>query len=250
MTQILIGEDEIASSDHLVTLLEESKMPFEILNIISSVEGALKWLKDNTPPDLIFMDIHLSDGKSFEIFKSFSISSPVIFVTAYDDYAIQAFKTTGIDYLLKPIDTLDLKVALSKYLDNKLLLYGNLDQSLKYMVHKSTVPEQKERFLVKEGSEYIPIKTVDVAYFYRSTVVFIKMFNGKSYLINYSLSQLEHLLPQHLFIRLNRQIIANVNAIESFAKRDSSYFVKLRPVCPEDMSISQESYANLKRVLS
>jgi len=251
MTEILIIEDEQASSDHLIDLLTKSKMNFKIMSVLTSVDDALNWLYSNSAPHIIFMDIHLSDGQSFEIFNKFNVISPVIFVTAFNDYAIQAFKTTGIDYLLKPIDSLDLKQALNRYLENKILRYDKQGDSFNYISNAPSQMEYKERFLVKEGNEYIPIKVEDMAYFYRcETFVFIKLFKGKSYVTNYSLSQLEELLAPHLFLRVNRKIIANINSIECLSRKESFFYIKLRPIFSEDITISQERYGSLKRQLS
>nr|WP_321232765.1 LytTR family DNA-binding domain-containing protein [uncultured Psychroserpens sp.] len=246
MINVLVIEDEKASSDYLVTLFGKSTLDIKVQSIITSVYDSIAWLNANDCPDLIFMDVQLSDGKSFEIFNNFKVKSPVVFVTAYDDYAIKAFKTTGIDYLLKPIKDIDLNRALNKYYENKLLLY----QNNKSMSLQATNTGIKDRFLVREGNHYIPIKLDDIAYFYWSDYAFIKKFDGKSYLINHSLSQLEEMIAPHLFIRINRQIIVNVNAIESLMKKENTYVVNLIPKFSEDVSISKESYTNLKKRLS
>lgn len=246
MTRIIIIEDENASVNHLIDLLSKSNLEVKIEAVISSVADSIKWLKNNFPPDLIFMDIHLSDGKSLEIFKKHKVLSPVIFTTAYDEYAIQAFKTSGIDYLLKPIDYECLKKALITFSEKKLLLTNN--QILTANFKKNPY---KERFLVKEGKEFIPIKTEEIAYFYRTEVVFLKLFNGKSYMTNYSLNHLEEILEPHLFLRVNRQIIANINTIKSFFKGNSSnYFLNVSPIHSEKIQISQERYYTLKNLLS
>ncbi len=250
MTKVLIIEDEEASSDYLVKLLSESSLIVKVLSIITSVEDSINWFSENDHPDIIFMDVQLSDGQSFEIFNNIKVLSPVIFVTAHDEYAIHAFKTTGIDYLLKPISKLDLNNSLNKYFENKLLIYNSIDKNDASLNNLTLNKEFKERFLVKEGNQFIPIKIEDVAYFYWSDYAFLRKFDGKSYLINHSLNQLEELIPPHLFIRINRQMIANINAIESFVKREKFYDIKLIPKFPEMVTISKESYLNLKKILS
>ncbi len=247
MIKTIIIEDETLSVTHLIDLLEKSNLEIKIEAIISSVADSIKWLKNNFPPDLIFMDIHLSDGKSLEIFKEYKILSPVIFTTAYDEYAIQVFKTSGIEYLLKPIDYECLKEALITFSENKLIINNNhilTANSFKQI-------EYKKRFLVKEGKEFIPVKTEEVAYFYRTEIVFIKLFNGKSYMTNYSLNHLEKILEPHSFFRVNRQIIANVNTIKSFFKGSSgNFFLNVSPIHSEKIQISQERYYILKNLLS
>ena len=246
MIQVLIIEDEKRSSDYLVSLLGKSNLNIKVLSIITSVFDSITWLTENDSPDLIFMDVQLSDGKSFEIFNNIKVKSPVVFVTAYDDYAIKAFKTTGIDYLLKPIKLIDLNRALAKFYENRLFIYQNMYNFPEQNSHI----EYKDRFLVKEGNQYIPVKLDDIAYFYWSRYAFIKKFDGKSYLLNQSLSQLEEMIAPYLFIRINRQIITNVNAIESLTKKESSYVVNLIPKFSESVTISKESYTNLKKRLS
>ncbi len=251
MTTVLIIEDEKASSDHLIQLLKESKWTVSILEVLISVDESLEWLRNNEAPDLIFMDIQLSDGKSFEIFNSFKIQSPVVFVTAYDEYAIPAFKTTGIDYLLKPINNLDLDHAITKYFENKILMYNQIGQNMNALVGTTLDTGYKERFLVSEGSHLIPVNTKDIAYFYRSEIVFLRLFDGRSYAVNQSLNNLEELLPPDIFLRINRAIVANINSIKQLVRvKPGIYAVSLQPNFHEEIILSQEKSKVLRGYLS
>ncbi len=246
MIKTLIIEDENRSKEHLVELLKISNLEIKIEAIISSVKDSVIWLKNNLPPDLIFMDIHLSDGKSLDILKKFKIKSPIIYTTAYDEYAIKLFNTNSIDYLLKPIDLEDLKGALLLFYQNR--LSNLIPENSPSETFKTSY---KKRFLVKNGKEYIPIKTEDIAYFYRSEIVFIRLFNGKSFMTNYSLNQLEEILEPYYFIRINRKIISNINAIQGISKNNSNrYSIKLSPMHTESIYLSQERYYWLKNILS
>lgn len=246
MIKVLIVEDEVQSSNYLKKSLDEF-IEFDIVNIINSVSKAIQWLNKNQHPDLIFMDVQLSDGDSFEIFDKIKIKSSVIFLSAYNEYAYKAIKSSGIDYLLKPISKLDLAKALIKFLSKQIHKIKSID----IIEDSETDNDYKKRLLLKEGNYLIPVKTEEIAYIYWSQYAFIKRFDGKTFIINYSLSQIEDILPSHLFIRVNRQIIANINSIVSLSISDkNSYLVKLLPTYHEDIKLGKESYLKLKKALS
>lgn len=249
MINALIVEDEEASKEYLEKLLENSKIEIKLIGGVSSIESTIKWLNHHQKPDIIFMDIHLTDGNSLDIFERINIKVPVIFVTAYDQYAVRAFKTSGIDYLIKPISPHDLKLSLNKFLKNKLTYYHDYSYELNELIYKSK--EYKERFLVTEGNQFIPIKTIDIAYFFiMHKVVLVRMFNGKSYMINFSLGQIEELVSPHIFIRVNRSILANINSIGSLIKKDSDYYISLIPFHEKGLKVSRLRYSEIKDFLS
>ncbi len=250
MLRIVIIEDEKLSVDNLKALLKKTALPFTIVAEIDSVFESVSWLKNNFLPDLIFMDIHLSDGKSLEIFKEYNITTPVIFTTAYDYYAIQVFKTSGIDYLLKPIVYEHLKDTLKSFMDKK-PIYVNNQGIINDSIFNFKKHDYKKRFLVKEGKGYIPIITDNIAYFHRTGIVFVKLFDNVSYSLNYSLNQLEEILDPNIFIRVNRKVIANINSIQQLTKNyNDNYIAKLNPSHNEEIQISQESYTRLREFLS
>ncbi len=246
MTQVLIIEDEVESSRYLEELLTELD-DIKILGVLSSIDKTLNWFSRNTDDlDLIFMDVQLSDGISFEIFNELKINCPIIFITAFNEFALKAIKHSSLDYLLKPVTELELSKALIKYYSNKMNTYQPIDTYSLLTSNKV----YKEHFLVKEGNHFLPIKIEDIAYIYWSEYAFIKKSDGKSYITNYSISQIEEMLPPHLFIRINRQILTNINAIESLIRDGKSYFINLLPRFSESIKISQESYSTLKKRFS
>ncbi|PRY11882.1 LytTR family two component transcriptional regulator [Pontibacter ummariensis] len=217
---ILIIEDEELAADVLTDIIEGLRPEAKILNSLSSVREAVRWLELNQEPDLIFCDIHLSDGNSFEIFRKVDVKCPVIFTTAYDQYAIDAFKVNSIDYLLKPIMEEEVAQALKKYeslqsrsTDNG---YGNLQDLI-----QQSLPKQlgsRTRFLVKQGQTMITVTTEEVAFFQAEEgVVFLFTFEGKRYIINHTLDQLEEQLDTTKFFRVNRQFIVNIEVVQEIA---------------------------------
>ena len=168
MLKVLIIEDEVSARNHLLKLLKGMNEDFEVAASLGTVKQSLDWLRQNEEPDLVFMDIHLSDGISFDILSEYSLNCPIIYITAYDQYAIKAFKTMGIDYLLKPVSEEELTAALDKY--RKLnanpgeeWLLKNLEAS--GLVRQAQNESYQERFLLKSGTQYAPVKTQDIAWF-------------------------------------------------------------------------------------
>lgn len=244
--KITIIEDEKLTADALEGMIRELDPKAEILAKIGSVEEAIEWLEGNRESDLIFCDIHLSDGNSFEIFNAVSIRCPVIFTTAYNQYAIQAFKVNSIDYLLKPLDPGQVAQALRKYES----LYGKNQElpdlekihRLLQQNHTSSKGEKdyKSRFMVKIGDAIRSVATEEIAYFQvEEGIVVLTSFEGRRYLINYSLDQLEDQLDPTMFFRANRQVIVNIDAI----KEIKPYFkgrllLHLHPAVDEKVVVS------------
>lgn len=208
----VIIEDEPLAADRLEKLLVEVAPGMNVLARLDSVNDSIRWLQ-NYKPDLIFLDIQLSDGLSFAIFEEVTVNTPVIFTTAYDQYAIKAFELNSIAYLMKPIRKAELRDSLDKL--NSLRAAYSIDFDRLLAEIRGDKPEHKKRFLVQIGERFHRIQTSDVAYFYAfEKAVYLRTFQGKSYPIDYSLDQLENQLDPRYFFRINRQLLINIEAID------------------------------------
>lgn len=243
--KVLIIEDEAPASRGLQKLLREIDPAINILTALESVENAVKWFSENEAPDLVFMDIQLSDGISFDIFKKINIVCPVIFTTAYDEYAIQAFKVNSIDYLLKPIDESKLRASLEKY--QKI----NERYSVQYKASELTellktfnpvAPSYKSRFIIKNPSGMVIISADEsVCFFLENKITYVLAFSGKKHIIDNALDELEDMLDPEKFFRANRQYIINVNAIESIKTQFSGKLkVELKIKTGGEIIVSKE----------
>jgi DNA-binding LytR/AlgR family response regulator len=248
--KVLIIEDEKPASDKLKRMLLEEQREITILGTLETVESSINWFMNNPQPDLIFMDIQLNDGISFEIFESVKITVPIIFTTAYDEYAIRAFKVNSIDYLLKPID----RAALDKSLEKFSTLYPSAktdDKKIDILLNQ-LVKKYKSRFFIKFGSHCRSILTDEIKYFFiveRST--FIKTLHGKIFDIDYSLDQVEKMLDPEKFFRINRKFILNLSAITDIITWSSNR-LKIKMENEEenqDMVVSREKVSEFKKLL-
>ncbi|MCB0677756.1 MAG: response regulator transcription factor [Saprospiraceae bacterium] len=213
----LIIEDEPLAVDKLIGLLQRYDPNIEVLGPIDTVEEAVEWFAGHAPPDLLFLDIHLADGSSFEIFEQIEVPCPIIFTTAYDQYAIRAFKTKSIDYLLKPVKFEDLEAALEKFKE----LFAehpqpSISQEMRALASliQSNLRSYKTRFLVKAGQVIKSISIAEVAYFLfedRNTLLVTK--GNRRYPVKHTLDELEELLDPEQFNRANRQFIIGIDAI-------------------------------------
>lgn len=206
--KILIIEDEPRAANQLVSLLKACNFNYELLAIIDTVEDTVQWFQDNATPELIFMDIQLADGLSFEIFRKIEIEAPIIFTTAFDQYAIQAFKVNSIDYLLKPIQKSDLNRALDKFLKSK--KSAAIDSFiLKQLLVSIQTPQYREGLLIKEGSGLVQIKISGILYFYSEDSITFGMTADRRFIIDETLDELFDSLDQNKFYRINRgQVVA------------------------------------------
>lgn len=230
--KILIIEDEIRAVSQLQLMLKACDFNFELLDIIDTVEDATLWFEKNNTPDLVFMDIQLADGLSFEIFQETTVDAPVIFTTAFDQYAIQAFKVNSIDYLLKPIQKDDLSRALDKFLrSNKSSVVDA--STLKQLLSDLQAPTEREGLLVKAGNGFVQVKVSELLYCYSEDSITFGITNSKRFIIEETLDALFSTLDQTIFYKINRgQIVAK----SSILKIDP-YFnhrVKLSIVNPRD----------------
>ena len=212
--QVVIIEDEAPAAKRLEKMLQKLNPAIQIIQKLDSVESAVKFLQSTESPDLIFMDIQLADGISFNIFKEVTITAPVIFTTAYDQYALQAFKVNSIDYLLKPIDEKELQQALIKYEMVHQKKESALSEKMLHLLAELNAPKYKERLLIKRGQQLSYLKTNNIAFCYAEGkwCFAIDMSNNK-YLLDINLAQLEEQLPAQKFFRINRTLLVHIEAI-------------------------------------
>ncbi|MGB7785072.1 MAG: LytTR family DNA-binding domain-containing protein [Salinimicrobium sp.] len=242
----LIIEDEAFAADALEAMFLKLRPQAQVLEKLESIEESVEWFQKNEAPDLIFCDIHLSDGSSFEIFKQVEVKSPVIFTTAYNDYAIEAFKVNSVDYLLKPIKKEELENAIRKYENLKQNSLSEELQNIQNLI--SGKSEKKSRFMVKSGQVIKTIPSEEVAYFLAEEgVVLLVNFEGSRFVVNYTLDQLDQQLDDKMFFRANRQLIVNINAIREV----NPYFkgrlhLSVEPRLKDDQIISSSKASAFK----
>jgi len=243
--KVVIVEDEKPAVDKLRNALAKYDESIQVIDVLKSINETLQWLRDNSMPDLFFMDIELTDGLSFKIFEEACITCPIIFTTAYDDYWQEAFEHNSIEYLLKPIRQEKLETAMAKYESLKKHFAQNLQQLLS---HKSSTNGVKKRFLVKRGVDYVSIKTDDIAYFYAThKVVCLVDVKGNKFILDQSLSDLEKQIDPAVFYRVNRKYLIHINSIKKMkACPKSKIQVVIEPPVAEEIIISQESVALFK----
>ena len=243
----LIIEDEPLAQDELVRMLKALDPNFTLLASIDSVKESVDWFNNNEQPDIVFMDIHLSDNICFDIFNKVEITAPVIFTTAYDQYAIEAFKTNGIAYLLKPIEEEELVAALKKFrtLTNTNIelssIHSHIQQLSTLNSQLSTLNSYKERVLAKVGDNYQHVAMQDVAYFYSEDhYTFVATKDKQRYIINYTLDTLVEQINPQQFFRISRQFIVNINAIDNISKHFNGRLkITVNPSFSEDMYVSR-----------
>jgi two-component system, LytTR family, response regulator len=248
--KVLIVEDEILLAKQLKSLLQELEPELEIDGQTNSIDTTVQWLQQNEEPDLIFMDIELADGQCFDIFSQVIVKCPVIFTTAYDEYALRAFKVNSIDYLLKPINSQELKKALLKWRD----LYIERKQpivSLEALVKQlkgSVGSNYRERFLVKQGQKLVSINTTEVAYFFsRHALSFLVTRSNQKFVIDYTLDELEQVISPNQFFRANRQFILAHDMITSVHNWfNGKLKLEIRLPLEEDIIVSREKASIFK----
>lgn len=247
---MLIIEDEKPAYENLVEELLVIDENIHVMAACNSVDESVKWLTRNPQPDLILMDIQLSDGLSFNIFKSCTITCPVIFTTAYDKYLTQAFDYNSIDYLLKPINQTKLRNAIKKYKNLQNYFVNNHSALFDYMNNQD---KKKSRILVKRGMEFQTVRVEDVVYFFTEhKLVFLVDKDNRKYLAEKNnLSELEEELDKNLFYRANRKYIINANYVKRFKPLERSKIsVELLLPLNEEIIISQENSASFKKWIS
>ena len=248
--KVVIIEDEKIAAQRLEQMLHEIDSSIEILAKIDSVSESVKWLSTNMA-DLLFLDIELSDGLSFSIFEKVHVQTPIIFTTAYDEYALKAFELNSISYLVKPIIKESLHESLSKYHSLQSVFNFDIDKLLSYI--KGNEPTYKEHFVIQIGDKIRRIEIASIAYFYAfEKCVFITTFQNKTYPIDFSLDALESLLNPKHFFRINRKMLINMKSIvnmTSFSR--SSIMLELNPAPDNhiDTLVSAPRSANFRKWL-
>ncbi len=251
---VVIIEDEASVAQNLCDLLLEINPQITVLVVLETIKDSLKWFKQNTAPDIAFFDIKIADGSSFEILEKTPLNFPIIFTTAYDEYALKAFKYNSIDYLLKPINKSKLEKALSKYQNlytqDKIILDNNykLIETLKKIKESTHKNIYKSSYLVNYRNQLIPIDVNTIAYFYlENKMVYCKTIDNKTYKISKTLEKLQIELNPDLFFRANRQFVVSRIAVKSatlIANRKLK--INLKPVSSVDVIISKLKVTDFK----
>ncbi len=249
--KVLIIEDEAPAFRRLQKLLEEINPDIEIVEVLDSVEESVKWFNNHHIPDLIFSDIQLSDGISFDIFDRVPITRPVIFTTAFDEYMLKAFRVNSIDYLLKPIKKEDLEKSLLKYQQMKSVFGGGVDMGELLKNVKLGGQDYKIRFLAKVGDKLVSVETEDVAYFQtRHGVVHMATTQGRTYLLDQALDELMAQLDPNKFFRANRQFIVQFRSISAVHRyHKGKLLIELNPKLEEDVVVSAEKASDFRKWL-
>jgi DNA-binding LytR/AlgR family response regulator len=245
--KVLIIEDEIPAAENLKEALLQVQPGIQIIARLTSVAESITWLKHHSLPDIIFMDIQLSDGLSFAILETGAIDCPIVFITAYDQYLLKAFDFNSIDYLLKPISIAKLQNTIKKYSALQSHFVNNMPMLLDYVKKND---KSKSRILVRKGQEFQAIRTEDIVYFFTEhKLVFLVDKDNKKYQAEKpNLTELEDELDKKYFYRANRQYIIHVNFIKNFKPFDKSkILVELALPVKEDIIISQENAASFKK---
>jgi len=249
--RVLIVEDETIAADKLERMLNDVDPSIEVAGKTGSIKESVRWLLENQV-DLIFLDIQLSDGISFKIFEQIPVNTPVIFTTAYDQYAIKAFQLNSISYLLKPVRKSDLEESLHKFRQLRSAFSIDFDALLSQLQGKD--PEFKKRFLIQIGEKIRKIEVADVAYFYvLEKAVYLKTREGQSYPVEYPLDKLENLIDPSRFFRINRKYLVSMDSIANMvAFSRGRVKLELKPDASEefDTIVSIERSPDFKKWLN
>jgi two-component system response regulator LytT len=253
--RILIVEDEDLAVKKIRKTLSDVDANADIVGVTDSIFATVDWLQNNPSPDLILMDIELSDGQSFEIFSRIPVKSAVVFTTSYDEYALKAFKVNSIDYLLKPIQKEDLEAALNKYKQMKTMYAGNghnelnMDALVKELQHKLQPKEFRKRFLVKHGQKLVSIEIDEIAYFFSDgRLNFFKTYDNRKFVVDYTMDELEDMLDSQRYFRISRSFYVSVNSIDQI----HDYFgnrllLHLKPPVDKESIVSREKVTDFKK---
>jgi len=248
---VLIVEDEKLAANRLEKVLVSVDDTINVVAKIDSIKRSVKWFEENPMPDLVFMDIHLADGLSFDIFDKAEINCPIIFTTAYDEYALRAFKVNSIDYLLKPIDKEEVQKAFEKM--NSLTAEKQNSDSIAQIAQAMDMlsNKYKSRFMIKIGEHIKSIKIEEIAYFFsRDKATFCHTHEGKNFLLDYSLDELEDLTNPDSFFRINRKYIISNNAYTDIISYSNSRLkIVFDHPTVEDVIVSRDRVSEFKKWL-
>ncbi|WP_276480559.1 LytR/AlgR family response regulator transcription factor [Paraflavitalea pollutisoli] len=237
--KVAIFEDEVHNSERLMQLLKKCREPMEVVAVIDSVAEGIRWMEQSPGVDLMLMDIQLSDGNCFEIFRQTNVKTPIIFTTAYDNFALQAFKVNSIDYLMKPIDLKELQQALDKFQQFKPVDRPAIDIA---SIAEEFLKRDSTRFIGRLNNQLIYVKAKDIAWLqFVKGVTYATTTQGQKLPLDYSLDQIEKLLDRHHFFRINRQFIVHIDAIKKILTYyNSRLILQLLPDAGADVIISRE----------
>ncbi|MEI8113131.1 MAG: LytTR family DNA-binding domain-containing protein [Bacteroidia bacterium] len=253
MYKVLIIEDEKPAAEWLQQLILKFDREISVLGVIDSVNGAAEWFQKNPAPDLVFMDIQLADGLSFEIFERVKVPCPVIFTTAYEEYAVKAFKVNSIDYLLKPIAYSELEDAFQKFgtTFREVQPVPEVTIELLNKVKEMLRKQYKSRFVIKVGEHLKSIPVEDILFFYSlEKATFLCTADFKTYLIDYSLDRVSEMVDEHKFFRINRKYILNNQSIADIVVYSNSRLkIKLKKPDEEPIIVSRDKVAAFKEWL-
>ena len=247
--KILIIEDEQPAAQQLKKMLTQADPSVSVIEILDSVESSVKWLQTFPAPDAIFMDIQIADGLSFDIFNHVNIQSPVVFTTAFDQYAIKAFKVNAVDYLLKPIDEDELGEVLDKLKKKKAetIPFDN-GLFLKNLLQDFPKKDYKQRFLIKNGQNLTSIDVSDIAYFFSEDGINqFYVFSNKKHIVENTLDELETMLNPKDFFRINRKLIVSIKAIQKISPHFNSRLkLSLTPQYRDEILVARERVSDFK----
>lgn len=247
---VLIIEDEELAVKKLEKILAGMDTTIDVVGITDSIESSVEWLSSHTAPDLIFMDIELADGQSFEIFNRIEVGSPVIFTTSYDEFALKAFKVNSVDYLLKPVQKEELQAALDKLskIHSKTKSDANIDNLVQALSQKLLTKEYRKRFLVKHAQKLISIEVDDIAYFYSDgRVNFFKTKDNRRIIVDYTLDELEEMLDPNAFFRISRSFFISIYAVDKIDEYFGNRLIlNLKPKNDKEALVSREKVTGFK----
>jgi len=247
---ILVIEDEPSAAERLISLIKQ-QMPVTVLAQPDTIKSSVAWLKSNPAPDLIFMDIQLADGLSFQIFEQVTVNAPVIFTTAYNEYALKAFKVNSIEYLLKPIDANELQAAFAKY---KMLIGkpapDKMMESISYAMQMLT-KRYKERFVVKVGEHLKTVEINEILFFFSlDKTTFAQTTDGRKHILDFTLDQLDGLLDPSRYFRINRKYLVRIDSFKDMISHTNSRIkLLLKTSDDEDVIVARERVQEFKEWL-
>jgi len=252
MKILIVEDEELAVKKLQKTLLSIDRM-VEVVGVTDSIKSTVEYLKQNSPPDLILMDIELADGQSFEVFNMVPVKNPVIFITSYDEYALKAFKVNSVDYLLKPVQKDELEAALNKYKELNTADNGknssDINNLIKELQSKLQPKEYRKRFLVKQAQKLVSIEVDDIAYFYSDgRLNFFKTRDNKKFVVDYTMDELSDMLDPEKYFRISRSFYVSVDSIDQI----HDYFgnrllLNLTPALDKEALVSREKVMDFKK---
>ena len=245
--RILIVEDEPAAAKRLTKMVKSISDDFKVIDQLETIEGFLNAYEEYDALDLILMDIHLADGSCFEIFEHIEVETPIIFITAYDQYAVEAFRVNAVDYLLKPVKKGRLKEAIDKFKKQQ----SQAEIDYKKLAEEFSKESPSKRFLIKIGQKYKLVDSSEIAYFFtKNKITFLNTFEGKKYPLDHSLEQLDQEMDSSQFFRINRQYIIHIDAIDKMHTYSKSRVkIELDPPMDDDIIVSTERSPHFKNWL-